>query len=177
MATRTEIREAVVALLKDSTDALDRVSSSRARRVWTEGLPAIVVYTPREEFEESIQSPREYRVRTDVVVEIIVEGSAESVPDELLDTVSDQVWEILTRTPTLCLDNLELEPVSNGTTFEANAKKPLASERFTWRATHYREAPEGEPGEPGLFQKLHAEQDLAPTDGDLEAIDDVTLEQ
>lgn len=177
MASRQEIREAAVELLLGQTPAGSRVSSSRARPSWREGLPAITVYTPREEWEVSIDSPREYRVRTDLVVEIVVEGSADGVPDEDLDAIAVAVFGVFSKAPTLDLENLILEPVSSSSSFSAEGKRPLGSERFVWRATHYREAPEEEPGELGNFELAHLEHDLAPTDGTLEALDDVSPEQ
>ncbi len=177
MASRREIREATVELLLGQTAAGTRVSSSRARPSWSEGLPAILVYTPREDWEVSVDSPREYRVRTDVAVELLVEKSAAGVPDELLDELADQVFAVLSKNPTLDLDGLTIVPVSSASDFAEGAKRPLGGERFLWRATHYREAPEEEPGELGIFETAHIEHDLAPPDGTLEALDDVHPDQ
>lgn len=177
MASREEIRVAVVEFLKGATDAGLRVSSSRARPAWREGLPAISVYTPREEWEVSIEAPREYRVQTDVAVEIFVEESVDGLPDELLDRLEVQVFAVLSKNPTLEIDQLQIVPVSSASDFGAQKKHPLGGERFLWRATHYRQAPEGEPGELGLFERAHVEHDLAPVDGTREALDDVFPEQ
>jgi hypothetical protein len=177
VASRAEIRLAVAELLKGRTNAGTRVASSRATPVWKQGLPAIAVYTGRDEYEISVEAPREYQVRTEVAVELFVEETTAGLPDELIDLLEAQVFAVLTSDPTLGIDQFVLEPVSFATDFNANAKRPLGGARFLWRATHYREAPEGELGEMGLFETAHVETDLAPADQNLDSVDDVHPEQ
>lgn len=177
MASRAEIRQTVAALLKGNTNAGPRVAASRATMVWKQGLPAIAVYTARDEYEISVEAPREYQVQTDVAIELFVEETAGGVADDLLDELEDQVFRLLTNDETLGIDQFKIRPVSFASDFTAEAKRPSGGARFLWRATHYREAPEGELGEMGRFETAHIEHDLAPKDGELDAVDDVHPEQ
>lgn len=177
MAERDEIRLAVVEFLKGATDAGLRVSPSRARAAWEQGLPAIAVYTKRERFEISVESPREYMVETDVVVDLFVTTTATGPADDELDRLSKQVFRALTVDPTLGLDQFKIRPADSSTDFGIEGKRKLGGDSFVWRATHYRLAPEGEDGELGDFRTLHVENDLEPADGKVDAVDDVNPDQ
>lgn len=177
MASRAEIRDAVVELLKGHTSAGLRVGKSRARPVWRQGLPALQVYTSSEEFSISVEAPREYKVETDVAVELFVEETVDGPADDLVDALAREVFLVLSSDPTLQIDQLQLVPISFRTDFAASVKKPLGGARFLWRAIHYTDAPEGELGEMGLFVQAHVETDQAPVDGTREAIDDVFPDQ
>jgi len=176
VAERALIRQNLVALLLGQTAAGQRVSSSRARAVWRQGLPAILVYSLREEWAEHAQSPRIYRVATTVALELFVEETATGPADDQLDALGAEVLAVLFRYPSLGLDDCELRPATYDADF-GSGKKRIGAGRITCEVVHYVEAPEGDPALVGDFLTAHFEHRLQPDDGQVDAVDDVTLAQ
>lgn len=86
--TRKEIREKVVSILNNKTDAGNRVFATQARPVWQEQLPCILVYTPSDS-REIDSTPRRYRVTMDLRIEVVAQAS--DGLDDILDALGSQV--------------------------------------------------------------------------------------
>lgn len=100
---RELIRKQAVAVLMGATNAGASVYASRVAPLisngWQSELPAIIVYTMDETGEIFNQSPREYRRRVELVVEIHAEGN--EALDDTLDTLARQVERLLLMDDTL----------------------------------------------------------------------------
>lgn len=100
---RELIRKQAVAVLMGATSAAASVYASRVAPLisngWQSELPAIIVYTMDETGEIFNQSPREYRRRVELVVEIHAEGN--EALDDTLDTLARQVERLLLMDDTL----------------------------------------------------------------------------
>jgi hypothetical protein len=89
MSTRANVRRKLVELLKDKTDAADRVFQNRARQLWPEELPAILVYSRSETAREFDTAPRSIERELQIAVEIV--AAADEELDETLDALAEQV--------------------------------------------------------------------------------------
>lgn len=172
----SEIRERLVELLVGQTDAGARVSASRAKPQWREAVPAIVVYTPREEFEQRTAAPLVFDMTSTIAVEFIVEENAGGPADDVLDTLKRQVLAVVFADRSLGLHEVKLRPLTFETGFAQKGARRAGGGRLTFEASWLLDAPEGDPGATGKFLALHVEHDLAPPDGAIEAVDDQALE-
>lgn len=89
MSTRADVRRKIVERLKDRTEAAERVFSNRARQLWPEELPAIMVYTRSETSKDFGSAPRSLERELRMAVEIVAKAD-ENLDDEL-DTIAQQV--------------------------------------------------------------------------------------
>lgn len=99
MTTRSNIRKSVVEMLRDRTDCADRVFSNRARQLWPEELPAIMVYTRTENVSEFGSAPRTLRRNLRLAVEVV--AKADDDLDDELDRIADQVESLIQSDDTL----------------------------------------------------------------------------
>lgn len=77
------------------TAAGNRVYTNRGEAWADSELPAIAIYTRREETRISTESPREYERDQTVVFELLVEADAQRKGDDTLDDFCDAVLELL----------------------------------------------------------------------------------
>lgn len=96
---RAVIRQRVMELLFDKTEALDRVFPNRARQLWPEELPAILVYTRSENVTEFDHAPRSLKRDLRLAVEVV--AKADEQLDDQLDEIARQVEDALLGEDTL----------------------------------------------------------------------------
>jgi hypothetical protein len=86
--TRKDIREKVVSILHNKTDAGTRVFPTQVRPVWLNQLPCILVYTPSDS-RVLDSTPRRYKVTMDLRIEVVAQ--ANDYLDDILDALGSQV--------------------------------------------------------------------------------------
>lgn len=89
MSKRAEIRQKIVELIAGKTQAEDRVFSNRARRIWPEECPLIVVYSKTETVQEFEKSPRSLKRELQIAIECI--AKADENIDDTLDEIAQEV--------------------------------------------------------------------------------------
>lgn len=97
---RTQIRQAVVNLLKDNTAAGSRVYASRVYALDDPKLPALLVFTPQEGMgNPSMQRPRTQQRNLQLVIEGYVKARGDI--DAEADALALEVEQIIGTDPTL----------------------------------------------------------------------------
>jgi hypothetical protein len=122
---RTQIRNAVTALLKGNTTAGNNVYEARVYPINDPKLPALLVYTKQETVgEQSMSRPRTQQRELFVTVEAYVK--ARGNVDEAADTLAMEIEQLIAIDPTLgglvkdtALDTTE-------TQFSDEGEKPIA---------------------------------------------------
>ena len=100
MHARTQIRKAVVTLLKDNTSAGSNVFEARVYPINEPKLPALLVYTKQETVgEQSISRPRTHQRELMLTIEAYVK--ARGNVDELTDDLALEVEQLIATDPTL----------------------------------------------------------------------------
>lgn len=98
-AQRKLIREATAAILKGRTPVGDNVFASRSAPLWGEyELPAIIIYTEREQIQVQNTAPREFIRELELRIEIQAEGVD---ADDVLDDIGDAVERTIGRSDRL----------------------------------------------------------------------------
>lgn len=90
---RKAIRQALVTLLTNATDADDRVYSNRSRNLPTEKLPAIIVHDGSENGPPKDISSKVYIRTWNVAIEVKVADTEGA--DEKLDDVLNQIEDVI----------------------------------------------------------------------------------
>lgn len=183
---RKFIRQTVVARLKGRTIAQGRVSSNRGNKVWEEEVPALAVYSRREDLEKLNVAPIRYRREVRIAVEVFVEERQGFVIDEQVDDLCEQVEQVLL--PAMMLpgtpDSLELDATdcrleSVEIDVDSEGKRLLGAARMTFLWVYFQDIDEldSEEGREavGLFRHAFVRWDFPPPDGALEAADDIVL--
>jgi len=122
---RTQIRQAVVALLNGNTEAGNRVFSSRAHPLDDAKLPALLVYTPQENIgERSMQRPRTQQRQLQLAVEGYLKARGDI--DAEADALALEVEQLIAADPTLAglVKDISLE--STATQLSGEGEKPVA---------------------------------------------------
>ena len=90
-----QFRDAIVHKLKDAQipTILNKVYSSRARKIWGSEESLILVYTPETEFDDQDTAPIIYGADTVIAVEIVSQGGEEL--DDRLDELTQLVVDAL----------------------------------------------------------------------------------
>jgi len=122
---RTQIRNAVTALLKGNTTAGDNVFEARVYPLNDPKLPALLIYTKQETVgEQSMSRPRTQQRELMVTIEAYVK--ARGNVDEDTDTLAMEIEQLVATDPTLgglvkdtALDTTE-------TQFSDDGEKPVA---------------------------------------------------
>lgn len=96
MSKRKEIREKIKALLTNKTACGVNVFENRLLKWRKEKFPAISIYTQSESSEIKNVSPRLYKRRLSLAIEII--AMADNNIDDYMDVLADQVEAILHQT-------------------------------------------------------------------------------
>lgn len=192
------IRQAFGVWLTGRTAAGTNVRGNRRLKPWEEDLPALSVYTLREENEVRDESPRSYLRRVEVAVEAAVvdprtldtlpPASAERAArelDDLLQQCEDAIHPRLAFGGVALPGGRELV-VSTPHTFLAGTEYDFESEtgivilggaRQVWTVGYVTEHPESSPAELAPFETIEVSWDLAGTDDALEASDTLKPEQ
>lgn len=122
---RTQIRQAVVALLNGNTEAGNRVFSSRVHPLDDAKLPALLVYTPQENIgERSMQRPRTQQRQLQLAVEGYLKARGDI--DAEADALALEVEQLIASDPTLAglVKDISLE--SSATQLSGEGEKPVA---------------------------------------------------
>ena len=104
--TLRNIRMAVCAKLKDANLPFigEDVYCNRAEKAWPQEKAFLSVYVQQSSFDTQDIQPEIYKVETDVVVDVVVQGSQELDGelfeiDDLFDMISSNVVDLLTSYP------------------------------------------------------------------------------
>jgi hypothetical protein len=122
---RTQIRQAVVALLNGNTEAGNRVFSSRVHPLDDAKLPALLVYTPQENIgERSMQRPRTQARQLQLAMEGYLKARGDI--DAEADALALEVEQLIAADPTLAglVKDISLE--STATQLSGEGEKPVA---------------------------------------------------
>lgn len=122
---RTQIRQAVVALLNGNTEAGNRVFSSRVHPLDDAKLPALLVYTSQENVgERSMQRPRTQQRQLQLAVEGYLKARGDI--DAEADALALEVEQLIAADPTLAglVKDISLE--STSTQLSGEGEKPVA---------------------------------------------------
>lgn len=95
MFTLTELRDVIVDALKNKNilSVEDRVFSCRTENAWNDEGNFICVYTNNNRFEDGDRSPVIYKVTSDVIIDVVVQGenALEIGGEERVMGVADQM--------------------------------------------------------------------------------------
>ncbi len=189
---RKIIRKKVVAILKNKTDAKNRVFPNAVVPPWEEELPVILIYPRSEGAGKYAEAPRELERDLDLAIEIIAAGPG---PDEdgnapvdengnpkksledILDDIAEQVECEMSRDETLggtaddsILKNTESE-------FENTGGQPIGSARLTYGVTYYTMSPRSVDKQIGLpdFKEAGLDWHIGDEDDTVEAEDIIDI--
>ena len=122
---RTQIRQAVVNLLKDNTAAGNRVYASRVYALDDAKLPALLVFTPQESMgNPTMQRPRTQQRSLSLMIEGYVKARGDI--DAEADALALEVEQIIGADPTLggLVKDVMLDTTS--TQLSGEGEKPVA---------------------------------------------------
>lgn len=123
---RTQIRNAVTALLLNNTSAGDKVYESRIYPLDDPKLPAILVYTKQESVNDqmSVSKPRTQHRELQLVIEVYVK--ANSNIDETADGLALEIEQIIGAAPSI--GGLVKDTILNTTEIQYSdeGEKPIA---------------------------------------------------
>ena len=131
MHARTQIRNAVTALLKDNTSAGSNVMQARVYPINDPKLPALLVYTKQETVgEQSISRPRTHQRELLLTVEAYVK--ARGNVDELTDDLALEIEQLISADPTLggLVKDVALDTTE--TQFSDDGERPIAVAMLTY---------------------------------------------
>ena len=122
---RTQIRQAVVDILKDNTIAGSSVFASRVYALNEPKLPAILVYTtPENVVEQSISYPRTQHRELVVTIEIYIKGS--SSIDDAIDALALEIEQLIAADPTLGIGAKDTTLDTTDIKHSDEGEKPIA---------------------------------------------------
>ena len=132
---RTQIRQAVVALLNGNTEAGTRVFSSRVHPLDDAKLPALLVYTPQENMgERSMQRPRTQQRQLQLAVEGYVKARGDI--DAEADSLALEVEQLIGADPTLSGLVKDITLDSTSTQLSGEGERPVAVITITFAALY-----------------------------------------
>jgi len=132
---RTQIRNAVTALLLNNTSAGDKVFESRVYPLENPKLPALLVYTKQEVVaDQSMSRPRTQIRQLQLTVEAYVKATSNI--DETADTLALEVEQIIAADPTL--GGLAKDTMLTNTDIQlsADGEKPIAVAVLTYTVNY-----------------------------------------
>lgn len=157
------IREKLRDLLSGKTDAGLNVFSNTASAAWSEQLPLIAIYSRSEEIELWAVSPREYKRRLQIMIEVIASGSEfpnekdgegkdEPSAEDTLDKICEQIESAIapdetlgeiedpaTKKPICLVDEMILSNIE--LTFRGEGDKPMCAAIMNFVATYHTYSP------------------------------------
>jgi hypothetical protein len=132
---RTQIRNAVTALLTGNTSAGSHVYESRIYPLENPKLPALLVYTKQEVVaDQSMSQPRTQLRQLQLTVEAYVKASSNA--DETADTLALEVEQLIAADPTLGGLAKDSMLTSTDIQFSDEGEKPIAIAVLTY-TVHY----------------------------------------
>lgn len=171
---RTLIRHRARQVLLDAGATADRVHPSRATPVQASELPTLLVYTTDEEvLGRANESPRELDRQVQLVVEVV--DRFEEELDDRLDAIALIVETVLQNDSVLRggvaaeiqLESTEIEFVGDGDAMLARARIEFG--------VHYRTEIGQVYADPWLTSTI--EYDVKPADGNVDASDEVSMQE
>lgn len=170
MNTRTLVRQKIVELLTDKTEAAERVYPNRARQLWPEELPAILVYSRNETATEFGSAPRSLRRELRVAVEIV--AKADDKLDDDIDSIAQQVESRLLGDDTLGGICSDITLSDTEMTINAEGETLFGTAVLTFRVTYFSEVfVEAEITD---LERVNVQYDLSGDDK-IEAVDTIEL--
>ena len=128
---RTQIRNAVTALLKGNTTAGDNVFEARVYPLNDPKLPALLIYTKQETVgEQSMSRPRTQQRELFVTVEAYVK--ARSNVDEDTDTLALEIEQLIAADPSLSGLVKDTALDTTETQFSDDGERPIAVAMLTF---------------------------------------------
>lgn len=176
---RTYIADAMVKILKDKTIAKSNVAYAYTPKPNMQNLPIILIYAVSEQVEEFSQAPRELRRNLFMTVECIADGNNDEDMAVRIDTLADQVEQLLSQDDSLncTCDDIILSGVEFQ--YEGDeSESPVGSARMSY-LIKYRELMPREQFNVDDFDSIKAEWDISPEgepDGVIEATDIIELD-
>lgn len=165
ISTVKRIRERIVQLLRESEIQLvgDKVYDARTENAWpTEGV-FVIVSSGRSDFDDRGTSPVNYKVETEINIDVVFAGSEEIDVTDALDFVSSELLKNLMGYPhptwliedevswdSLVLTNVE--PTLNG-----DGEVDKGAQRITFAVTWYWEPPQKYAAPEYRFKEAHTE--------------------
>lgn len=131
MHARTQIRKAVITLLKDNTSAGSNVYEARVYPINEPKLPALLVYTKQETVgEQSISRPRTHQRELMLTIEAYVK--ARGNVDEVTDNLALEVEQLIATDPALggLVKDIVLDTTE--TQFSDDGERPIAVAVLTY---------------------------------------------
>lgn len=191
MEPRELIRARVIARLLNNTAAGAEVHDSRPYNVWPDKMPAIHVFTPRDDLSLHRQSPRVSKATCTVELVLFVRTRMVGAPPALvpaskgLDDLIGQVMSWL-ETDRLLRDPLTKEAaaadgpenglcVSIETDFDDGNRSVIAGAKLSWRYLYTRTAADTPIPPAEDLDLLHVEWELQGNNAVPEAVDDVPM--
>ncbi len=110
---RTLIADKMIKILKEKTIAKKNVAYAYTPKPGMDQLPVVLIYAQSESIEELSQAPRELRRNLFMSVECIADGSTDEEMTIRLDTLADQVEQLLSADDSLgcTVDDIMLNSV------------------------------------------------------------------
>ncbi|AXK39623.1 hypothetical protein [Crenobacter cavernae] len=178
----TDVRAALIALLRGRTAAGVRVYGTRFYPLHDARLPCVLVYTDGRRSEKVNEAPLTVRHNADIFTEICV--AACDAADEQAETLLRQVEQLVYASPTLDGELADdLLPADLATEVFGAGERQIAVYRQSWRGVWY-ESPSDYVGRADLNSEATSPQeisaadtrwDLAPKDGRIDATDHIPL--
>lgn len=160
------IRAGIAKRLLDRTSAGSRVHTNRSSQVWSNGLPAILVYTKGETVERETTSS--YKRTARVVIELVVAAeNPEELLDDQADELAEQVERLMLADPELRGEcgNLVLDArlVGYDMVLEDGGERLYAGGRLTWEFVYYQDITLGDPAEWAPWKTARTAYSLDPS--------------
>lgn len=170
---RNTIVDKIAEMLTGETGAGSKVYTDRARTIWPEKLPVVLVYADDETAEIINESPREYEKSLDVSVVVAI-----SQDENWQDTLGDYSAKIETILLTdTSLSGVVADLILERTSFDRVqiGESVVATMRVDLVATYYQYLPAGLPDDATDFNGADVDWDTEEQDGSLEAEDTIEL--
>lgn len=173
---RKNIRTALIERLRGKTAAEDRVFENKATPLFSQEPPAILVYALDEEVDFFTKSPRVYRHRLRVAIELAVVEESSIRLDAHIDDLSEQIIRLLEADRELggTCEDLYLQRFEMA--LGAEGKQLAGGARLTYEIVYLTEQGESDPDALTPLASVGLNWDLAPPDGTLEAEDILALQ-
>lgn len=172
--SRTKIRKALVALIKDRTNAKSNVVDQRTLTNWIKDLPAINIYLKNEDITEFTQAPRSLKRIVSCEFQIVVSATEESIAADKLEEIIEQVEDLIDmddtigdNVQTMMLNNIEIEEDPGG-------DEPVIAARVVYNATYLSDSPRTRKGQgaDGNLATIDAKYPFVGTDADTPKTED-----
>lgn len=131
---RTEIRQALVALLLNNTGATDRVFSNRVRAYDSKKFPAIAVFDESEAATVRDMAGRNYLRKLLTKIEVVTEGKGNY--DEIIDNLALEIETIVSANPKISGKAQGVIYQGTELTFEQSGAGIICAATLTYEITY-----------------------------------------